>query len=193
MKSFSRKSKAFMFLLAFILLTGCTSEGEGGKEVKSVPFTPNKKVDYDTVFLADEKNPYYIVGFSDYVFVGSITGDCVQVKLPSGNQKLRYEIQVTKNLKGRLAEVIEADYPAYYREDGTLILMQGDYLKDDALPEMGKDYIFVGTGQPDGGLLLEALYAKAENTEENYQTYLDYVKNEEVVKRDRFKSRFEVK
>ena len=35
-------------------------------------------------------------------------------------------------------------------------------MKDDGLPEKGKNYIFVGTAQPDGSIFLESLYAKTE-------------------------------
>ena len=61
---------------------------------------------------------------------------------------------------GKLAKVIKAVYPAYYENDGTLVLMEGETMKDDGLPEKGKNYIFVGTAQPDGSIFLESLYAK---------------------------------
>ena len=60
----------------------------------------------------------------------------------------------------RLAKAIKAAYPAYYENDGTLVLMEGDTMEDDGLPEKGKNYIFVGTAQPDGSIFLESLYAK---------------------------------
>ena len=60
-------------------------------------------------------------------------------------------------------------YPAYYENDGTLVLMEGDTMEDDGLLEKGKNYIFVGTAQPDGSIFLESLYAKTEFNDDNYQ------------------------
>ena len=87
---------------------------------------------------------------------------------------------------------IKAVYPAYYENDGTLVLMEGDTMKDDGLPEKGKNYIFVGTAQPDGSIFLERLYAKTEFNDDNYQKFIDYVANETGVDRERFNSSFEI-
>ena len=88
--------------------------------------------------------------------------------------------------------MIKAVYPAFYENDGTLVLMEGETMKDDGLPEKGKNYIFVGTAQPDGSIFLESIYAKTEYNDDNYQRFIDYVANETSVDRERFISSFEI-
>lgn len=158
--------------------------------VKSKSST-NGETRYDHVVVMNETDPYYIIGFADYVFIGSISTDGASVMLPNENQKMQYGIHITECLKGNLNDDVEVMYPAYYDKDGTLVLMEGDTRKDDGLPEKGKEYIFVGTAQPDGAIFLESLYAKADYSEENYLLYTDYVTNEKKVKRERFKSIYE--
>jgi len=65
------------------------------------------------------------------------------------------------------------------------------YKKPVILKE-GKNYIFVGTAQPDGSIFLESLYAKTEYNDDNYQRFIDYVANETSVDRERFISSFEI-
>ena len=65
------------------------------------------------------------------------------------------------------------------------------YTKPIILKE-GKNYIFVGTAQPDGSIFLESLYAKTEYNDDNYQRFMDYVANETSVDRERFISSFEI-
>ena len=163
-----------------LLLSGCSTD------------TANSKIRYDHVAMPEETDPYYIIGFADYVFIGSTLSDGNSVTLPSGNKRLEYDISVNECLKGNLAKEIKAIYPAYYENDGTLVLMEGDAVKDDGLPEKGKNYIFVGTAQPDGGILLESLYAKTEYNEDNYQKFMDYTANETSVERERFHSSYEI-
>ena len=176
--------KAILIISAVVflglLLSGCSAD------------TPNGRIKYDHVAMPEETDPYYVIGFADVVFVGSTLSDGVPVTLPSGNKRLEYEFAVDECLKGNLAKEIKAVYPAYYDEDGALVLMQGDVIKDDGLPEKGKKYIFVGTAQPDGGILLESLYAKTEYNDDSYQKFTDYVTNETGVDRERFISSFEI-
>ena len=166
-----------MFLL---LLSGCSTD------------TANRRIRYDHVAMPEETDPYYMIGFADYVFIGGTLSDGISVTLPSGNKRLEYDISVNECLKGNLAKEIKAVYPAYYEKDGTLVLMEGDTMKDDGLPEKGKNYIFVGTAQPDGSIFLESLYAKTEYNDDNYQRFIDYVANETSVDRERFISSFEI-
>ncbi|MBR5409361.1 MAG: hypothetical protein IK104_01705 [Clostridia bacterium] len=166
--------------MLIVLLSGC-STGEA-----------NGRIRYDHVAMPEETDPYYVIGFADYVFIGSTLSDGNAVTLPSGNKRLEYDISVNECLKGNLAKEIKAIYPAYYENDGTLVLMEGDALRDDGLPEKGKDYIFVGTAQPDGSILLESLYAKTEYNDDNYQKFTDYLANETSVDRERFHSSFEI-
>jgi len=65
------------------------------------------------------------------------------------------------------------------------------YTKPIILKE-GKNYIFVGTAQPDGSIFLESLYAKTDYNDDNYQRFIDYVANETSVDRERFISSFEI-
>ena len=178
------KKKSLLIISAVallgLLLFGCSTA------------TPNGIIKYDHVAMPEETEPYYIIGFADYVFIGSTQSDGSSVTLPSGNNRLEYIFSVNECLKGNLAKEIKAAYPAYYEKDGALVLMEGDVLKDDGLPEKGKNYIFVGSAQPDGSILLESLYAKTEYNEDNYQKFIDYVTNETSVDRERFISSFEI-
>ena len=178
------KKKLFLIIstAAFLglLLSGCSAK------------TANGRIRYDHVAIPEETDPYSVIGFADYVFVGSTLSDGSSVTLPSGNKRLEYDISVRECLKGSLAKAIKAAYPAYYENDGTLVLMEGETMQDDGLPEKGKKYIFVGTAQPDGSILLESLYAKTEYSDDNYQRFLDYVAKETSVDRERFISSFEI-
>ena len=178
------KKRSFLIIstvaLLVLLLSGCSAD------------TANGKIKYDHVAMPEETDPYYIIGFADYVFIGSTLSDGISFTLSSGNKRLEYDISVSECLKGNLAKVIKAVYPAYYKNDGTLVLMEGETMKDDGLPEKGKNYIFVGTAQPDGSIFLESLYAKTEYNDDNYQRFIDYVANETSVDRERFISSFEI-
>ena len=178
------KKRSFLIISAVaflgLLLSGCSTG------------TPNGKIKYDHVAMPEETDPYYIIGFADYVFIGSTRSDGSSVTIPSGNNRLEYDISVRECIKGNLAEAIKAVYPAYFEKDGTLVLMEGDTMKDDGLPEKGRNYIFVGTAQPDGSIFLESLYAKTEYNDDNYQKFTDYVANETSVDRERFISSFEI-
>ena len=167
-------------MMLLLLLSGCSTG------------TANSEIRYDHVAMPEEADPYYVIGFADYVFIGSTLSDGSSVTLPSGNKRLEYDITVSECLKGSLAKAIKAAYPAYYEDDGTLVLMEGDAIRDDGLPEKGKIYIFVGTAQPDASILLESLYAKTEYSEDNYQKFIDYMANETTVERERFTSSFEL-
>ena len=178
------KKRSFLIIstvaLHVLLLSGCSAD------------TANGKIEYDHVAMPEETDPYYIIGFADYVFIGSTLSDGISFTLSSGNKRLEYDISVSECLKGSLAKAIKAAYPAYYENDGTLVLMEGETMKDDGLPEKGKNYIFVGTAQPDGSIFLESLYAKTEYNDDNYQRFIDYVANETSVDRERFISSFEI-
>ena len=159
------KKRSFLIIstvaLLVFLLSGCSAD------------TANGKIEYDHVAMPEETDPYYIIGFADYVFIGSTLSDGISFTLSSGNKRLEYDISVSECLKGSLA-------------------MEGETMKDDGLPEKGKNYIFVGTAQPDGSIFLESLYAKTEYNDDNYQRFIDYVANETSVDRERFISSFEI-
>ena len=92
------------------LLSGCSAD------------TANGKIEYDHVAMPEETDPYYIIGFADYVFIGSTLSDGISFTLSSGNKRLEYDISVSECLKGSLAKVIKAVYPAYYENDGSIFL-----------------------------------------------------------------------
>ena len=154
-------------------------------------YKPNGKLNYDTVLVNEETNPYYQVGFADYVFIGKVDKEIEWTFSDYGSARTIYEIEVTENLKGDLQNIIKVTYPGGYDKDGTLILHKGDYITDEELPKIGENYIFVGIGQPNGTILLQDLYSDTPYTEENKEKYLDYINNQENVDRERFKSIYE--
>lgn len=115
------KKKSLLIISAVallgLLLSGCSAD------------TANGKIKYDHVAMPEETDPYYIIGFADYVFIGNTLSDGIPVTLPSGNKRLEYDICVSECLKGNLVKEITAVYPAYYENDGTLVLMEGDTMK----------------------------------------------------------------
>lgn len=155
---------------------------------RNLNYKPNGKLNYDIVFVNEETNPYYQVGFADYVFIGKVNTEIERIFSDDGSARTIYEIEVTENLKGNLQNIIKVTYPGGYDKDGTLILHKGDYITDEELPKIGENYIFVGIGQPNGTILLQDLYADIPYTEENKEKYLDYINNQENVDRERFKS-----
>ena len=158
---------------------------------RNLNYKPNGKLNYDTVFVNEETNPYYQVGFADYVFIGKVNTEIERTFSDDGSARTIYEIEVTENLKGNLQNLIKVTYPGGYDEEGTLILHKGDYITDEELPKIGDSYIFVGIGQPNGTILLQDLYADIPYTEENKEKYLEYINNQENVNRERFKSIYE--
>jgi hypothetical protein len=130
-------------------------------------YKPNGKLNYDTVLVNEETNPYYQVGFADYVFIGKVDKEIERTFSDYGSARTIYEIEVTENLKGDLQNIIKVTYPGGYDKDGTLILHKGDYITDEELPKIGENYIFVGIGQPNGTILLQDLYSDTPYTEEN--------------------------
>ena len=96
-----------------LLLSGCSADIASGK------------IRYDHVAMPEETNPYYVIGFADYVLIGSTLSDGTSVTLPSGNKRLEYDISVSECIKGSLAKAIKAAYPAYYENDGTLVSDSG--------------------------------------------------------------------
>ena len=128
-------------------------------------YKPNGKLNYDTVLVNEETNPYYQVGFADYVFIGKVDKEIERTFSDYGSARTIYEIEVTENLKGDLQNIIKVTYPGGYDKDGTLILHKGDYITDEELPKIGENYIFVGIGQPNGTILLQDLYADTPYTE----------------------------
>lgn len=154
-------------------------------------YKPNGKIEYENVYIKEETNPYYQIGYADYVFVGKVIKENERFMTDFGSPRTTYQITVIDNLKGNLQEDIEVIYPGGYNSEGTLILSRGDYIVDESLLDINKTYIFVGIGQSRGGILLQALYTDAPYSEENKEKFMDYINNSEEVTRDRFHSKYE--
>ena len=103
---------------------------------RNLNYKPNGKLNYDTVFVNEETNPYYQVGFADYVFIGKVNTEIERTFSDDGSARTIYEIEVTENLKGNLQNLIKVTYPGGYDEEGTLILHKGDYITDEELPKI---------------------------------------------------------
>ena len=114
-----------------LLLSGCSADTENGK------------IEYDHVAMPEETDPYYIIGFADYVFIGSTLSDGISFTLSSGNKRLEYDISVSECLKGSLAKVIKAVYPAYYENDGTLVLMEGETIIINGFVQAGEQVVII--------------------------------------------------
>lgn len=156
-------------------------------------YKPNGKIEYENVYIKEETNPYYQIGYADYVFVGKVIKENERFMTDFGSPRTTYQITVIDNLKGNLQENIEVIYPGGYNADGTLILSRGDYIVDESLLDINKTYIFVGIGQSRGGILLQSLYTDTPYSEENKEKFMDYINNSEEVTRDRFHSKYEKK
>ena len=61
------KKRSFLIIstvaLLVFLLSGCSADTASGK------------IEYDHVAMPEETDPYYIIGFADYVFIGSTLSD----------------------------------------------------------------------------------------------------------------------
>ena len=60
------------------------------------------------------------------------------------------------------------------------------------LREVGKKYIFIGYGQPDGSLLLEYLSGNIEYSDDLRIDYIDFIENQIPYQRERFISRYDI-
>lgn len=156
-------------------------------------YKPNGKIEYENVYIKEETNPYYQIGYADYVFVGKVIKENERFMTDFGSPRTTYQITVIDNLKGNLQENIEVIYPGGYNSEGTLILSRGDYIVDESLLDINKTYIFVGIGQSRGGILLQSLYTDTPYSEENKEKFMDYINNSEEVTRDRSHSKYEKK
>ncbi len=78
---------------------------------RNLNYKPNGKLNYDIVFVNEETNPYYQVGFADYVFIGKVNTEIERIFSDDGSARTIYEIEVTENLKGNLQNIIKVTYP----------------------------------------------------------------------------------
>lgn len=186
-----KKSKLivlFVVVIFIIVITCCVVYYSNNRNSN---YKPNGKINYDTVIVNEETNPYYQIGFADYVFIGKVNKEIERTFSSNGSPITVYEIDITENLKGKLQNVIMVTYPGGYDKEGTLMLHKGDHITDEELPKIGETYIFIGAGQPDGTVLLQDLYADIPYSAENKEKYLEYITNQDNVDRKRFKSVYE--
>ncbi|MCR5294509.1 MAG: hypothetical protein K6E30_04970 [Lachnospiraceae bacterium] len=82
------------------------------------------------------------------------------------------------------------------KKDGTMLLIaaeapDGSMILDNGLPELGKQYVFMTYGQPDGRLTLSEIFDNREFTQDLLNEYRDYVENEIPQDRDRYPSDYQ--
>ena len=175
---------AGIFLLLFTsFLSGCIN-----KEV-----TPNGKIIYYHVLtVTDETNMQEVIGFSDYVFIGTVEG--INKKTIRNDAPAEYySVRVEENLKGSLItdSDIEVIKMGGYLKNGTLILYKSDSVVGTGLCTVGEKYIFVGYGQQDGSLLLDCLCGNTEYTDELKESYLYDFENQIDFERERFACKYD--
>ncbi|MEI5905966.1 hypothetical protein WAK64_02645 [Bacillus spongiae] len=166
-----------------IYITGCSLKSE---------VEPNGQVAYNHLTLdLDETNLYEYAGTMDYIFIGTveeIVDDIVNSDFPNRI----YRIKVNENLKGKLVTTVEVKKQGGYNNEGTLILNETDQSKDNGLPQVNKQYIFMTYSQVDGSLLLAEINGNIELTDELMKKeYQDYIKNEIEDSRKRFISKYD--
>lgn len=150
--------------------------------------------------VLDFTNPYEYVGIVDYVFVGTVedADAVIPDKRTEYEQSFsKYQIHVDRNLKGELEENIVCAKMGGLKNDGTMLLVaaetpSGKLIMDSGLPEVGKQYIFLAYGQPDGSLTLSEIFDNREYSEDLFAEYLDYVENENPFDRERFVSEYDI-
>jgi len=153
--------------------------------------TPNGNLAYNHVTLViDETNLYEYIGAVDYVFVGTVM-ECVENITDDDFPDTIYSLSVNENLKGNLVETIEVKKHGGYTKNGTLILYETDLIQDSGLPEVGKQYIFLAYGQPDGSLLLDVVNGNVEYSDTAKEEYQNYIANQIEIDRNRSKSQYE--
>jgi hypothetical protein len=146
---------------------------------------------YDTTKLEN------VIGYSDYVFVGKVTGYNGTINgTPSGEPVTKYSVKVVENIKGNLItdKDIELRKVGGLSEDRKSKLIR----QDDLLPRIGDYYVFsvfaINTGE------ISATSGKANIKIENpqnfhedaeYKKVIEAYENEVVFDRDRDKSIYE--
>ncbi len=177
------KHLAILIGMFSIFLVGCSRD----------EIVPNGEVVYNHVNLSmDETDLYSYVGTMDYVFFGTVE-EVVENEVDSNFPYMIYQVKVNENLKGNLVDTVEVKKQGGYNNDGTLILNETDKSRDNGLPEVNKQYIFMTYAQPDGSLLLAEINGNVEVTDELIKKdYQDYIKKEIKENRERFISKYDV-
>ena len=192
-------------LIAIILVSACVLGVIGyacslSYTQNEVTWNGNTECLGQLTMVLDFTNPYEYVGIVDYVFVGHV--EDVDVVIPDKRTEFeqsfsKYQIHVDKNLKGELVENIVCSKMGGLKNDGTMLLIaaetpSGKLVMDNGLPELGKQYVFLAYGQPDGSLTLSEIFDNREFNEELLEEYVDYVENEITFERERFVSEYDI-
>ena len=86
------KKRSFLIIstvaLLVLLLSGCSAD------------TANGKIEYDHVAMPEETDPYYIIGFADYVFIGSIFLESLYAKTEFNDANYQKFIDYVANETG---------------------------------------------------------------------------------------------
>jgi hypothetical protein len=172
------------FIGLFLILMGCSTDNK---------IEPNGKLMYNHLTLAiDETDLNSYVGFMDYVFIGTVE-EVVENVVDTDFPTTVYQVKVDENLKGNLVDKVEVTKQGGYNNEGTLILNATDHSKDNGLPQVNNQYIFIAIGQPDGGLLLAEINGNIELTDESIKNeFKEYIKNEIKYSRERFTSKYDI-
>lgn len=181
-----------VFLLSAVLVLILSACG------KPFRWNGSTEVFAELLMAEDVSDPRAAVGMADYVFIGTVTASDFHViphKAAHEDSYTTYGIRVDENLKGELTENITVRKMGGYKKDGTMLLIaaempDGSFVTDDPLPEVGKQYVFLAYGQPDGSLALSELFDSREADGCLREEYLGYIRDEIPFERERFPSGF---
>lgn len=190
-----KKIISIIFSLFIVLATVSCSKENINKE---------SKVEYMRGdFAVDVENPYELVGYSDYYFIGEVISqknteyrDPINVETENGTEEVtspytNYEIKVIKNIKGNLPmnKNITITKAGGLSETGDLVLYE-----NDSLPDVGKAYVMTASAQPDGSLLVsgpnssklfDQITTRSSNSD-RYDRYNEIYNNQVEFNRERF-------
>ncbi len=196
----NKKKSIILVITAVVLLSGLFFLNNSiNKNSENITKIQTKYVSLSSVIDSSDINK--IVGFYDYVFVGEVTEhignfeplkDSEEMQIPYN----KFKVKVLENIKGELVEETEIKKIGGYmtEEDGKTSLILLD--KQDYLPQVGETYVFIGSGQEDGGILIECSYGQKLLSEQNEKQVNEFKKakdNEVIYERRRYKSKYEIK
>lgn len=188
--------KILLFVIVAVLVSALLIVSSGD----DVTWNGDTECMGELLMVVDVTNPYEYAGIVDYVFVGTVEDrDAV---IPNERTEYeqsfsKYQIRVDKNLKGELAESIVCSKMGGLNKDGTMLLVaaetpRGELILDSGLPQVGKQYVFMAYGQPNGSLTLSEIFDNRKYDEDLLEEYLDYVENEIPFDRERFVSEYDI-
>ena len=187
--------KKIILSLFIVLVTVSCNKENIDKESKVVYMRGDFAVDVD--------NPYELVGYSDYYFIGEVISqkdteyrDPIDVETENGTEVVtspytNYEIKVIKNIKGNLPmnKSITITKAGGLSETGDLVLYENDSLLD-----IDHVYVMTASAQPDGSLLVSGpnssklfdQITKLSSDSDEYDKFNDIYSNEVEFNRERF-------